>query len=381
MTIKYTITNTVDSETWNNELQKSDYATFFQTAEYLTFESNMGEKIPFYITIQNEDKVILGQLGLFVIKSAVAYSSSNFQQLLNKFAQLGRKALWAGGPIIHTKNKDEKQQVIKLIISALNDIAKKNNLALISGYTPHQDFSINSEYFNEFTNSGYAIEKFFTFATDLTQDKEKIWNSIQNSTRRDVTRSEKKGIIVKELENHDELKKYFLLNQAWAKTKGIETSISDIQIDSYWKYYKSGKEKIFLAYNDDELVSSHRLGCFNGIIYSHKLVSSYSKPASISGPLLVWKAIEWAKEKGMKFYDYSGGMAPPNDPKKKSKYEEQWGSLLAFKRKWGGEEYPYYQLIKVTKPNSYKMFRALSKPDWIYRNFKKKKYTRPSKTN
>ena len=148
MTIKYTITNTVDSETWNNELQKSDYATFFQTAEYLTFESNMGEKIPFYITIQNEDKVILGQLGLFVIKSAVAYSSSNFQQLLNKFAQLGRKALWAGGPIIHTKNKDEKQQVIKLIISALNDIAKKNNVAVIP--RPQELASDNANEFDEY---------------------------------------------------------------------------------------------------------------------------------------------------------------------------------------------------------------------------------------
>ena len=129
MTIKYTITNTVDSETWNNELQKSDYATFFQTAEYLTFESNMGEKIPFYITIQNEDKVILGQLGLFVIKSAVAYSSSNFQQLLNKFAQLGHNVTiltpdleWSGEK--YEPNLDKKIHVHKV------DTPSKSNLKI-----------------------------------------------------------------------------------------------------------------------------------------------------------------------------------------------------------------------------------------------------------
>ncbi len=55
-------------------------------------------------------------------------------------------------------------------------------------------------------------------------------------------------------------------------------------------------------------------------------------------------------------------------------YSKQWDSLFAYKKKWGGEQYPYFHFIKITNNQKYKLFRLLSKPDSLIRNYKKNQY-------
>jgi lipid II:glycine glycyltransferase (peptidoglycan interpeptide bridge formation enzyme) len=105
-------------------------------------------------------------------------------------------------------------------------------------------------------------------------------------------------------------------------------------------------------------------------------LNSYSKAASVGGPALTWHAIKWAKERGMRIYDFSGVLAPSDDGKNDS-YREQWEGLTKYKRKWGGQEYPYYHFIKIIHPLRYKLFRLLTRPDWLYRDYKRKHFERP----
>ena len=76
-------------------------------------------------------------------------------------------------------------------------------------------------------------------------------------------------------------------------------------------------------------------------------------------------------------YDFSGGEAPPLGEKDFKKYYEQWNSLLSYKRKWGGKEFPYYHIVKIQNNWRYKLSRSLSKLDWSFRNYKRKHYKRP----
>jgi len=134
-----------------------------------------------------------------------------------------------------------------------------------------------------------------------------------------------------------------------------------------------------LAYKDDKLLAGLRIGRFNGIAYTHKAINAYSQPANVAGPLLTWHAIKWAKELGFNTYDLSGGESEPKNEKDSKRYSEQWNSLLSYKRKWGGEEFPYFHFIKIINKKSHKLFRILSKPDWMFRNYKKKHFQKPIK--
>ena len=109
------------------------------------------------------------------------------------------------------------------------------------------------------------------------------------------------------------------------------------------------------------------------------MLNSYSKIGNVAGPLLTWHAINWAKNNGMRIYDFSGGEAPPSDNKDMERYTEQWESLFAYKRKWSGDEFPYYHFIKIINKERYKLHRILSKPDMFLRNYNKKHFKKSYK--
>ena len=117
------------------------------------------------------------------------------------------------------------------------------------------------------------------------------------------------------------------------------------------------------------------------LLFCMLTANAYSQSANVGGPLLTWHAIKWAKESGFKTYDFSGGESDPKNEKDYKRYSEQWDSLFSYKKKWGGEEIPYFQFIKIVNEKSYKLFRLVSKPDWIFRKYKKKHFKKPKKVN
>lgn len=369
----FNISNEVESEEWDKNLKKSSYSSFFQTAEYLFSESYSGDKFPIFISVFDHIGNIKGQLGIIIQKTPMIYSTKFLRPLGNIVSVFGRRASWIGGPIIHSNEKESREKILKIIIDGLEKVAKENNVIIIDGYTPPQDTQIDNEYKTQFRNGYYIIEDFITYVTDLSKSEEEIWNLLNKSAKRDITKAQKNNIVVKELD-YEDLKDFFNIYKIWSKTKGVEKSVTSMMKEGYWNYYKKGVEKVFLAYEDDKVVSSHRFGCFNGIVYSHSLVNTYSRPGGVSGPFLTWYTLQWAKKNGMKIYDYSGGESPYTNHRNDKLYDKQWNSLLGYKKKWGGQEFPYFHFIRIRKKLSYRIFRLLLKLDWIIRDFKKTRY-------
>jgi len=88
----------VDSEEWNKNLLKSDYSTFFQSKEYLSYKDPM--KFPQFILVINEKNEIVGQLGLTITKERRAYSTQFLKQVIKIASKLGNRGSWVSGPII-----------------------------------------------------------------------------------------------------------------------------------------------------------------------------------------------------------------------------------------------------------------------------------------
>ena len=372
----YKISKIVPND-WNENLKKSAHANFFQTSDYLETTSINDNGFPLFISVHDDSQEVVGQLGLVIRESVRAHSSTAFNSFLNNFSNLGNRGSWAGGPIIHGAGQD-RIEILKAIIKSLNEIGKEHRLAVLDGYSSPFDFDINPDNLNIFSKNNFGIENFFTYATDLNQSLDDIWNNVHNSSRRDVKRAEKRGIIVKVLDSYEELDDYFSLIKTWAKTKGIiSRDFSENYKRKFWNCIERNIEKIFLSYDNKEIVAGHRLGCFNNIAYSHKITNSYSSPTSLGGPILTWYAIKWAKENGMHTYDFSGGASPPDDKNKLESYHEKWDSLLYYKKKWGGKTFPYFHFVKVFNKKKYGLFRVLYKPDYLLREYKRKHHKRP----
>jgi hypothetical protein len=373
---KIEISNKVNNQEWDNNLKQNKYTTYLQTAEY-TIKNN-SDRLPIFIYIKNDNEEIKGQLALTIISSQPVYSTKKLDTYMKIISKLGKRGTWVGGPVINSNSEKEKREILKEFLKVFEKICHDYNLMLIDGYSNVHD-NISEDYKNEFKKYNYKIKKFVTFQTNLKNNLDEIWNQVAKSARNDFSRSERKQIIVKELNDKRELLEYVKLGKKWAKTKGIQVNVSESVIEQDWNDHLSGLQKYFFAFQDDEMISGLRIGCFNGIAYTNQVKSSYTKVSSLGGPALTWNAIKWAKNNGMQIYDYSGVELPNEIQNKDKKFHEQWKGLTEYKKKWGGEEYPYFQFIKVNKKLSYKIYRILSKPDYILRNFKKNQFKRPRK--
>lgn len=374
---KFSILKEVNAKEWDNNLKKSNYATFFQSAKFLTIQSQ--GNYPLFLYVLDDDDNIQGQLGLTIRKSYTSYSTQKLKRFTKIISNLGARGTWVAGPIIHSKDKKIRIKILQTFLNALEVIAKKNNLMLVDGYSSPQDLLIDRKYKQEFERMGYKTEKFGTYVSDLNMPLEEIWKKVAKKARNDVTRAKRREITVKKLEKFDDFIKFQSLIKKWGKTKGIEVSGQSKLIENDWQLYKNGIQHFFFAYQDNEIVSGLRVGCFNGIAYTHQVLSTYSKVTSLGGSLLTWHAIEWAKKNGLQIYDFSG-IKSPSKNENKLKYNQQWLGLKEYKKKWGGNEFLYYHFVKTQKGSVYKLFRLLSRLDFTYREYKKKHFHRSIKT-
>lgn len=347
---------------WNDSLVKNPAGNFFQNSDYLRSDSE--NSFPVFISVFDESENLVGQLGISVIKTTVLYSSSLLRSVLHMFSKLTTRGIWLYGPLIQSENQKERMKILEQIIIAVDHVCKKFNLVFMEGYTSPYDNLINEEYVKLFAENDYVVSEHVTFISDLTRPIEQIWQNISKKARGDVNRAKRRNIIMKEMNTIEELKEFLLLHKSWAQTKGLEITNPFQDLDKLWHNHESGTEKFFLAYQNDKLISGLRISCYNGIAYTHFVVSAYSESTSLGGTLLTWSAIEWGKNVGLRLYDFSGG------PKS---YLDNDNTLLFYKKKWGGDEYIHYNVIKVRKKLGYVLYRFLFGMLHAYHDFRSRK--------
>jgi len=366
----FEISEKIDTEKWINNLLRNDYSTFYQNPEYLKKDST---RFPIFVYIYDENKSVKGQLALTVLIQQSTYSTTKLKKYMNFISKIGNRASWVSGPIIHSDNELEKNKILDLFFQAMEEIIEKYNLIILDGYSAPQNQNIDQKYLDKFQNNGFKIEKFVTFVFDMNKTVEELFKNVQKYMRVNINRAKKRGIKVIEIKSKNQLNDYYSLEKKWISTKGITTEKYEYNLEKDWQKIDIGNEKIFLAYQNEEVISGLKINHFNKIASPIRVLSTYSNLTSLGGPALTWHAIEWSKKSGMKTYDLTGGEAAPKDKNKIFAYEKKWGSLLKYKRKWGGNEQSYYHFIKVKKSFKYKIIRLLSKPDQIYRNYKHSK--------
>ena len=296
----------VNSNDWNSDLKKSNYSTYLQTTENLKISSN-GNTFPIFISILDEKDVVVGQLGMLIIKTSVQYGGALFQKLSKISSRISTRGVWLYGPIIHTENKMERIEILRMILKANNEIVDKYNLVFIEGYSAPLDVSLCDNEIKEYKKYGYHSRKYVTFITDLKNPIEDIWENVQKYTKKNVNRSAKRGVSVKELKTFEESKQVISLFKKWGKAKGIVVSDPEQQLKKFWERQNSGFEKTFLAFKEQQLVSSITVSYFNNIVIPVQVLNSYSSIArNLGGPALTWHAIKWAKEFKFAIYDITG---------------------------------------------------------------------------
>lgn len=197
---------------------------------------------------------------------------------------------------------------------------------------------------NRVDASGFTCEESLTSVIDLTQDLDTIWRNIDNeSCRNRIRRAQRDGIKFKINEGYEE---FYRLNKSFEQQKGFATplGIGTPKLETIKRY-----GTLFIAEYECEILGGHlyledEANIKLGLSASKRLEADREKAKVIgrANRLLHWEAIKYAKEKGIKEFDW-GGLWREEEADK----DERKKAINSFKLSFGGEIVTRYSYRKV----------------------------------
>lgn len=315
------ITVESDSEAdkdWNNRLLNSEVGNIHQTKEMAASKRLKGNDALFLKFIDGKGQIV-GQLMLLLYSRFKKRGTVG--KILEKIPGISDVIYkWAYGPVVF----DSK--FIPEIRAELRNFLISNRCKVWGTEHP-----LANQILSEFTKP-FNIKRESTFLLNLNQSREVLWKKMdKHSVRKNIERSQTRGVVVKEMLKPDFLL-YCKMTRDLGKVQDISISIAEKQWDILKKVGYTG----FFAYENDVPVGGIAIGYFNGYINEFNIIRTErdSLAKLYSQDLLKWKIIEWAIQKGYKYYDLSGVNPNPTT-------EKELG-IFRYKKKWGGDLVNYH---------------------------------------
>jgi hypothetical protein len=336
-TIK-TNNNICESE-WDNFVRTANGGSFFSFSEY--YKAQKADI--FYITAYDDTNNIIGGI-------IGRVRGSGFP------ANIVAKSVWVESGIL-TKLNDpvESDKLKSRMMRILEDEARKRKC--ISIRFNHWCREDNSKVFS---NSGFKHLSNCTFICDLTNSEHDLFSSMSKGHKSTIKKAVKNNLIVKitDRNENDDLDKFYSLyklTQERAVTFNTNTSMTL-------------RSKMFL----ESILNDKNLPCYIVSVYADKLLAAsgifveghdtvyYFIGASDielnreygASNLLIWRSMLWAKEKGLKYFDFGG---VPTEPLP----EDPAYGVYHFKKNFGGKLATYFIGQKILSPVRSNIFDVL----------------------
>jgi len=306
---------------WNIRLHNSPLGSIHQTTEYTSYLEKVDHPKIFFLTFISEKGVIVGQLALNEYSRFVKKTLAT--KLLKKFPNIKKTIYrWQYGPVIFDQTYNH--EILKLLYKFL--ISKK--CKAIGFEHPLSGKNLSS------LGKPFKINKWGTFLIDLTQDKDQIWNQLnKHSARKNIKRSEKRGVSIKMMTVNDLPSYYKILRE----TKlNVNSKIEFSSVENLWKYLHPIGLNGFLAFKNEELTGGILFSLFNNYLREWGIARTQIDTLEklYSQDLLKWKIIEWGINNKANYYDLSG--ANPESTNEKE------SGIFRYKAKWGGKYVEYH---------------------------------------
>jgi hypothetical protein len=299
MTISINVSEEPDNR-WNERLVTTGFGTIYQSKEIAQHFRNNKQNPIFLQFIDNKGNIV----GQILIRDHFRIISGAKGKFIKKF--FGKKKIceWAYGPIVF--NEYFKNEIYEQFGNFL--LKKKYTVSGVEN--PLSPSGVTS------IKNNFNITPWKTFLIDLTQHRDILYQNIsKHNGRKNIERSEKRGVIIEEINEHS-LEEYCTLgNQSMGKSNNGGISYENLL--NYWKINKSLGYSGFLARKDGECIGGLLFSFFCGHIIEGGVVRSKLDLDEhlYSQDLIKWKIITWGNENKMKFYNLAGFNPNPQSKK------------------------------------------------------------------
>lgn len=209
----------------------------------------------------------------------------------------------------------------------------------------------------KFDVKGFTRRQSLTLVTDLTEDLDTIWRILRRTCRYEINRALREGIKIRINEHYEEF--YHIFKSFMSQKKGFGLPFG-IGLPGLNTMKRCGT--LFTAESQGEIIGGQiylqgETIFRSSVSASKRLEAEKEKAVKINraNRLLYWEAIKYAKEKGLREFDWGGIWSEEEADRDKSKH-----GINLFKRSFGGEtvlRYSYEKVYSRTYRIAHHLFR------------------------
>ncbi|MDY6931338.1 MAG: GNAT family N-acetyltransferase [Halobacteriota archaeon] len=293
-------------------LEDCKYSMAQHTLEWRDVVYEMLKDEPYYF-VAKRDGEIVGVLPSFIKENSLG-------NVINSIPFAG----CYGGVLTKLENDSDRKEVYKALLDVIVRYAEEKECILISISTP--PFSEDFDLYEKIFEPEYVMPNFIQYI-DLKNSK-----NYHRNIRRKVKKAIDVGVEITDIESSENLDAFYKIY----KKRMVEVG----GIISPPNFFKIVKEKagenskfIFASY-EGKIVSGMLLLYNNNIIDDFYSTMDVEYNFTEANSLLTHYAIDWSKEKGIKFWNWQ------SLPEKES-------GAYKFKARWGSSEGKHYYMTKI----------------------------------
>ena len=319
--IKILTYNEIDSQQWQALIDRSPYATWFQTPEAYTFYgANPEEMTPFAVGIE-ENGHLVG-----IIVGYTTQEKSPIKQLFTC------RSIIIGGPLL---DEHISSDALSALLVAVKQVTKG------AIYVETRNFNDYSNWKEIFEPSGFTYQPHLNFHVDTTQLWETIENNIGKHRRKYIRLSYRDGVEVALEPTLQQVKEYYAVLQDLYRTKVK----MPLQPWAFFErlYHLPSCKYLLVLYNNQVVGGSICMTLKNHGVYEWYACGKDGVYRNIH-PSSVTKYIgmKYASDNGYKVFDMMGAGKP----------NEAYG-VRDFKAEFGGKLVEHGRFLLVRKPLLY----------------------------
>ena len=318
----------IDLLQWNELVDKSSTASFFQTPDCYDFYTSLSFMKPFVYGV-SEEGVLKGVVCGYVIADGNA---------MKRF--FSRRAIIPGGLLL---NNDISADALKSLLNHL-----EQELGRQAIYIEVRNYSDYSVFKSVFKSAGFNYQPHLNFHVAISYVDAAL-KQLNSTKRRDVKLSRKEGAEWLEATKPDDVKSYYMLLQHLYKTK---IKIPLFPLEFFEKIVLSPKAKLFVIKYQGEVIGGSVCVLLPGrTVYEWFVCGLDGRIKNIyPSTVATWAGIEYAASNGFTCFDMMGAGKP----------EEGYG-VREFKSKFGGQLVEHGRFLYISKPRLYALGRYIVK--------------------
>ncbi|MGE0078438.1 MAG: lipid II:glycine glycyltransferase FemX [Bacteroidales bacterium] len=281
----------IDVNQWTSFILQHPNGNIFQSPEFYNLCSKYSKYEP--VVVHTKDNNSISGILLAVIQ----------REHSGIIGRLSARSIIIGGPII--KNNDPKY---------LNEILAKYFVAIKGRaiYTQFRNLWDWSDLKSGFETYKFKYEEHLDILIDLT-DINKLEQGISKNKKRNIIKSQNKGLIFKEIHSEKEYNDGISLILKTYKKIGLPCHTPKYFELAFKEFFPLGHLKTFGAFIDDKLIGVRMELIFKDIIYDWYAGTDDTMSNKYPNDFLIYNILLWGNENKFKLFDF-GGAGKPNIP-------------------------------------------------------------------